>query len=38
METIEVRYKYTKVQSAEGVKMYHKYIIYTDSNGVRGLL
>jgi Ca2+-binding RTX toxin-like protein len=33
MEKIEVRYKYTNVQSAEGRKWYHKYIIYTDYTG-----
>lgn len=32
-ETIEVFYKYTNIDSAEGVPFYHKYIVYTDSNG-----
>lgn len=33
MEKIEVAYKYTGIQSADGTPFYHKVIIYTDSNG-----
>ncbi|WOS62026.1 calcium-binding protein [Sinorhizobium fredii] len=32
-ETIEVFYKYTDIDSAGGTPYYHKYIVYTDSNG-----
>jgi hypothetical protein len=34
MEKIEVAYKYTEIQDTNGVKYYHKLIIYTDNNGI----
>lgn len=45
LETIEVRYKYTNIDSAgnaggntggpDSAPYYHKYIVYTDSDGVQ---